>query len=163
MQESVFVDDFSRSFRVLVVTFHGIVAAVAHFSLHTDGAFFTCFRVDDLYFRKLKVTSDGCVAHFGRVVNTGMCHTGRGFRQSIYTGDLHKHLFFNLLHEFYRAERSGHDAGAQAGEIEHVEHGMVEFGNKHGGTPYKAVHRSLWMDARTSSGSNRSTITSVHP
>ena len=31
------------------------------------------------------------------------------------------------------------------------------------GTPYKAVHRSLWTDANTTNGSNFSTITCVHP
>ncbi len=31
------------------------------------------------------------------------------------------------------------------------------------GTPYKAVQRSLWTEASTSSGSKRSTITCVHP
>ena len=31
------------------------------------------------------------------------------------------------------------------------------------GTPYRAVQRSLCTEASTSSGSNRSTITSVHP
>ncbi|EJX04042.1 hypothetical protein EVA_07849 [gut metagenome] len=31
------------------------------------------------------------------------------------------------------------------------------------GTPYRAVQRSLWIDANTSSGSNFSTITCVHP
>ena len=39
------------------------------------------------------------------------------------------------LHDLYRTGGAGHDAGAQAAQLELAEPGMVQFGNKHGGHP----------------------------
>ena len=61
-----------------------------------------------------------------------MRHTGRCFRQPVYTGYTHEHFFFHLFHQLYGAKGACHDAGAEGGQIEHAEHRMIEFGDEHG-------------------------------
>ena len=73
------------------------------------------------------------MAHLGGVVDAGVRHAGRGFRQAIDTGHLHEHLLLHLLHQLDGAERASHDTGAQARHVEHVEHGMVQLSDEHGG------------------------------
>ena len=63
VQESVFVYHFCRSFGILVVAFHGVIAAVAHFALYAHRTFFASLRVNDTYFRMLKIMSYGVATH----------------------------------------------------------------------------------------------------
>ena len=133
MQEPVPVDDFGCGFGILIVAFHGVVSAVAHFALYTYGTFFSGFGVDNLYFRMLEVASYGVATHVERVVYPGGGHSWSSFGQPVNAGHLHVHFLFHLSHQFYRAEGTGHDARTEARHVKHVEHRMVQFGDEHGG------------------------------
>ena len=137
VQETVLVNDFGRGFRVFVVTLHGVVSAVAHFTLYAYGTLFSGFGVDNLYFRMFKVVSYGIATYIERVVYPGGGHSGSSFGQPVNAGHLHVHFLFHLLHQLYRAEGTCHDTRTEAGHVEHVEHRMVQFGNEHGGYAVK--------------------------
>ncbi len=143
VQEAVLVNDFGCSFRVFVVPFHGVVAAVAHFTLYAYRTFFSGFGVDDFYFRMLKVVPYGVATYVERVVYPGGRHSGSSFGQPVNAGYLHVHFLFHLLHQLYRAEGTCHDARTEAGHVEHIEHRMVQFGNEHGG--YAVKRRAAFL------------------
>ena len=133
VQEPVGINHFGGGFRILVIALHGVVAAVAHLALYAYRAFFAGFGVDDFHFGMFKFTAYGVATYVERVVDAGMGHARGRFGESVYAGHPHEHLFFHLFHQFHGTERTSHDAGAQAGEVEHIEHGVVEFSDKHGG------------------------------
>ena len=133
VQETVLVDDLGCGLRILIISFHGVVTAVAHFTLHAYRALFAGFRVDDFHFGMLKVASYGVAAYIERVVYSRGGHAGSGFRQAVNAGYFHVHLFLYLLHQLDGAERAGHDTRAQTGHIEQVEHRMVQLGYEHCG------------------------------
>ena len=132
MQEVVFIEYFRRSFRVLIISFHGVVSTITHFSLYAYGTFFSCFRIDNFYFRKFEITSYSITTDIKRVVNTGGCHARSGFGEPIYAGHFHVHFLFYLFHQFDGTKRTCHNSCAETGHIEHVEHRMMQFGYEHG-------------------------------
>ena len=60
VQETVLVDDLGCGLRILIISFHGVVTAVAHFTLHAYRALFAGFRVDDFHFGMSGRTFEGC-------------------------------------------------------------------------------------------------------
>ena len=105
------------------------------------------FGIDDLHFGVGQRGADGGDAQFHRVVDARHGDHRRGFGLAVGDGHLVAvHALGDRAHDFDRAGRAGHDAGAQAGEIEAVEIGVVQFGDEHGGHAVErggalAVHR----------------------
>ena len=133
MQESVLVDDLGSSGWILVVALHDVEALAAHLALYAHGTFLARFRVEHLDLDKRIVAANSGATLFEGVVQAGLCHTWRRLCQTVHTGNGHKHLFADLLHQFHRTERTSHDARTQAAEVEHREHRMVQLGYKHRG------------------------------
>ena len=131
MQEVIFINHFSRSFRILIIPFHRIISTIAHFALYAYRTFFAGFRINHSDFCKFKVASYRITTYIKRIIDAGSGHTGSGFSQSVYTGNLHVHLFFYLFHQFNRTQRTCHYTGTQTRHIKQVEHRMMQLGNKH--------------------------------
>ena len=69
-----------------------------------------------------------------RIVDRGLKAHRSCFRHAIGDRHLcHVHLLDHPLHDFGRAGRARHDAGAQGREVEARELRMLEFGDEHGG------------------------------
>ena len=147
MQEVIFINHFSRSFRVFIISFHRIISTVAHFSLHTYRTFFSSFGINYSDFSKFKVTSYRITTYIKRIIDAGCSHTGSCFCQSVYTGNLHIHLFFYLFHQFNRTQRTGHYASTQTRHIEQIKHRMVQLGNKHSRHPVEG-RTAFFMNGR---------------
>jgi hypothetical protein len=66
------------------------------------------------------------------IVGGGLGGDGWGLGHPVTDGHLvHVHLVDHPAHHLDRAGRSGHDPGAQRGEVEVAELGMVELGDEH--------------------------------
>ena len=74
MEESPGIDDFGRSLRILVISFHVVVAPVAHLSLYPYRTFLAGFRVEHLHFGKFKVVPYGVVSHFRFIIDAAVRH-----------------------------------------------------------------------------------------
>ncbi len=64
------------------------------------------------------------------------------------------HALGDGAHDFDGAGSAGHDAGAQAGEIEPVEIRMDEFGDEHGGHAVERRGALRWTASSVASASN---------
>ena len=131
MQEVVFIKHFRRCFRILIISFHGIITTVTHFTLYPNRTFFTCFRINHLHLRKFEIMSYRITTYIERIINTGGRHTGSGFCQSVDAGHLHIHLLFHLLHQFDRTQRTCHNTCTKTRHIKEIEHRMMQLGDKH--------------------------------
>lgn len=134
VEPAVGVDDFGCLDGAFVISFHDEVAAAAHFALLAVGTFFAGFGIDDFNFGEGIFVAYGGASGLEAVGEGGVCHAGRAFGEAIDACDIcDVHPLGYCSHDFFGAERAGHDAGAEGGEVEHVEHGVVQLGDKHGG------------------------------
>ena len=113
MKESVFVNNFCGSLRVLVIALHHIEASTAHLTLHAYRTFLVGLRVEHLHFHEWEVAAHSCATLLESIRQTGLSHTGRTLRESIHAGDGHEHLLAHFLHQFPGAEATGHDTRAE--------------------------------------------------
>ena len=131
MEKSVLVYHLSGGLRVLVVAFHHVEATAAHLSLNADRTFLARFGVEHLDLHKRIVASHGGATLFEGVVEASLCHSRRRLGESVDRCDGEEHLFRGAFHQFHGAEAASHDARAQASEVEHIEHGVVELCYEH--------------------------------
>ena len=135
MEPAVLVDGLGGLLGHVVVALHDVVAAAAEFARGVWGDDGAGFGVDDLDFDEGLSLSDGFGASLeGGFVGVGHGEDGRGLGESVGDGDFaHAHLLDAGLDDIDGADGAGDDAGAEAGEVEHAEHGVVQLGDVHGG------------------------------
>ena len=133
VQIAVLVYHLGRGCGVLVVTLHHVESLAAHLALHAYGALLARLGVEHLHVYKRIVATHGLASLLEGVVQAGLRHTRRTLGESIHAGDGHIHLLAHLLHQLYRAQTSGHDTRTQTGQVEHIEHRVVQLGYKHRG------------------------------
>ncbi|TPW09004.1 MAG: hypothetical protein FD127_4282 [Acidimicrobiaceae bacterium] len=132
MQPTILVDSSSCRLGHLVVALHDVVAATAVLARHAWRAVLAGLRVDDAHLDLVVLASDGLALALERVVRRGLREHRAGLGEPVADGHLGSvHLVDDLLHRLDRARRTGHDSGAQAREVEHVEHRMRELRNEH--------------------------------
>ena len=134
MQETVGVNYFRGGLGHFIIPFHYIIPPATHFTLDAHRALFIRFRIQNLDFNIRKLFSYCGCPDFRRIIRTALGHSRGSLRKTVNAGYfLHVHFVHNLLHQFHRAQRTGHDSGAEAGHIKHVEHGMIQFSDEHCG------------------------------
>src|SRR5262245_29402163 len=126
------VDGFGGLLLVVPIAQHHRIAARAEFAglaARNRGA----FGVDDLDLEVRLHAPHGGDAAFDRIVGGGLeAHRAR-LGHAVADADFTRmHALDHLAHDLDRAGRAGHDAGAEAGEIEALELGMLQFGDEHG-------------------------------
>ena len=78
-------------------------------------------------------------AAFQRIVQRGLEADRARLRHAIGDGDVAQmHQLHHPAHHLHRAGRAGHDAGAQAGDVEAGEIRVVHLGDEHGGHAVEA-------------------------
>ena len=133
MHPAVGVNGLGRLVGVVPVALHHRVAPGAEFARRPWRHRATVL-VDDLDLDMGEDASDGRDAPFDRVGWAGLERHGAGLGHAVGDGHLaHVHLVDDVLHDRDRARRAGHDAGAQAAEVERVEVRMAKLGDKHRG------------------------------
>ena len=132
MQVAVLIYNLCCGLRVLIVALHNVKALAAHLSLHTHRALLISLRVQNLYIHKRIVAAHSGAAALKSIVHRGLCHARRCLRQSIHAGNGKVHLIAHLTHKLHRAEAARHDTCAQAGEVKHWEHRVVQLRYEHG-------------------------------
>ncbi|MDT4813635.1 hypothetical protein FQZ97_466250 [compost metagenome] len=133
MHPAARVDGVGGGLGVVPVAQHHAVATGAEFA---DGAARDdpALGVDDLAFQVRLGAADGGHAQFQLVVRAGLQGHRAGLGHAV--GDLHfahVHLVDHPAHHFDRAGGAGHDAGAQAGQVELVTLRVIQLGDEHGG------------------------------
>jgi hypothetical protein len=82
--------------------------------------------------------ADGGDPLVDRVAGAGLERHRAGLGHAVADGDLvHVHVGLDRLHHLDRAGRAGHDPGAQAGQVEVAEAGVLQLGDEH-----RRCHRS---------------------
>src|SRR6185312_6003283 len=120
------IDRLAGLFLVLPIALHHRIAARAQLSGFTD-ADRQPIRADDLDFDMRLDAANGRDALFERIVTVALERYRAGFGHAVGDGHLrHMHQRYDLLHHLDRTGRTGHDAGAQAGEVEGRKIRMVE-------------------------------------
>ena len=133
VQIAVLVYHLGSGCWVLVVTLHHVESLTAHLALHAHWALLARLWVEHLHVAEWEVATYGLASLLEGIVQAGLRHTRRTLGESIHAGDGHKHLFAHLLHQLYRAQTSCHDTRTQTGQVEHVEHRVVQLGDEHRG------------------------------
>ena len=134
VQPAVLVDDGGGLFGHLVVALHDVVAAAADFALGVGGQGLVGGGVEDGDFDAGEGGADGGDAEFDGVGAVGLGHAGGGFGEAVDGGDFDDvHVGDDAFHDFDGADGAGHDAGAEGGHVEHLEHGVGVHGDEHGG------------------------------
>ena len=126
------IDGFPGALVVIPVTLHDRIAA------HADFPFFThredaIVLVGDFYLYPGHRFTDGAGTVFQGVVWQGDVIHRTGFGLPV--GDQyvpHVHITQHTLHHLGRARCAGHDAGAQAGEVEFVKFWAIQLPYEHG-------------------------------
>ena len=96
--------------------------------------FLAGFRIGNAHLDAGHGAPHGFAAQGKRIVHIRLRHDGGTFRQTVADGDvLHIHFFHHAAHERLGAGGTGHDAGAQTGDVEALEQLVFQFGKKHGG------------------------------
>ena len=133
MHPAASVDRLLRLGLVVPVAEHHRVAAGAQFArlaARHDAA----LVVDDLHLQMRLDAAHRGHAPIERVVGAALEAHRRGLGHAVGDGHFrHVHLADHPLHDLDRARAAGHDAGAQAGEVELGKARMVERGDEHGG------------------------------
>ena len=143
MHKSVLIYYLCCGFGIFVIPFHHVVTAAAYFALYIFRTLQTGFRIKYHYFGKFIFTSHRTTSHFKRIVHAGLSHAGRCFGHAIHTGNVHKHFFIYLPHQFYGTKCSCHNPRTERTHIEKTEHWMIKLCNKHGGHTVK--HRAAFL------------------
>ena len=126
------IDGFVCFFRVAPVALHHGITARKQFAL-LAARHDAPFRIDDFHFQVRVDAANRGHAHFARVFDRCLEADGRRFRHAIRDGNFrHVHQFDDPRHDFHRAGRAGHDAGAQVRQIVLLEVRMIEDGDEHG-------------------------------
>src|ERR1035441_7557429 len=147
VQPAFRIDDRGRGFGIVVVPLHDQVAAGAKFALLSDGQPFAGFGIGDLHFGIGQRRAHRGDAQFHGVVDARHGDHRRTLGLAVSDGHFGAmHALGYRAHDFDRAGRSGHHAGAQAGEIELLEVRVDQLGDEHRGHAVErggalAVHR----------------------
>ena len=92
------------------------------------------FGIDDLDFRIGQRGADRGHAQFQRVVRPGHGDPRRRFGLPVHDRNLGAvHALDHAAHHLDRTRRAGHHAGAQRGQVEAREFGMLQLRDEHGG------------------------------
>ena len=134
MQPAVRADGAGRLFGHVVVALHDVVAAAQDLAHFAARQFLAGLGVADAHLDAGHGAAHGLAAQMQGVVGVGLGHHRRAFGQAVADGDvLHVHVFHHAPHERLGADGTGHDARAQAGDVEALEHLVFQFGQEHGG------------------------------
>ena len=140
MQPAFRIDGGRSGLGLFVVAFHDAVAARAQLAGLAGGQRVAGRGIDDAHFGVGQRGADGGDACLERIVNARHRDHGRGLSLAVRDRDLTAmHTAANLAHDFDGTGGAGHDAGAQTGEVERIELGMLKLCDEHGGD---AVERS---------------------
>ena len=117
--------------------------------------FFSINAIVDL--DKRMNTPDGGHPALQRIVGGALKTDRAGFGHAVGDGDVaHVHRLVDAAHHLDRAGRAGHDAGAQRGQVEFCEFGMIELGDEHGRHAVERRHFSRSMVCNVANGSKPS-------
>ena len=134
MQPAVRADGAGRLFGHVVVALHDVVAAAQDLAHFAARQFLAGLGVADAHLDAGHGAAHGLAAQVQGVVGVGLGHHRRALGQAVTDGDvLHVHVFHHAPHERLGADGTGHDARAQAGDVEALEHLVFQFGQEHGG------------------------------
>src|SRR5574337_62687 len=132
VQPAVLVDRLGGARLVFPVAVHHAVAAGAELAGHARRDRRAGVRVDDLDLDVRLHGADGGHALVERRVGPALATDRAGLGHAVGNRHLgHVHVADDPLHHLGRARRAGHDAGAQAGQVELLEARMVELGDEH--------------------------------